>query len=217
MFSPDGTKLASGSYNPPAMLWDTSNWKEIYTFSGNSYDVVYCVAFSPDGKMLALGQLHIIELWCVETGKQICTLIGHSDEVSSVSFSKDGKILASGSKDCTMKLWDVATKKEIYSFFHLSSVMAVDFSHNGKILASGSTDKSIKLWNVKNFSLIASLISFDKEDWAVITPDNFFDCSSGAWQHLHFVQGLQMYPLDMASKFYCPGLLAKRLEKVQSD
>ena len=107
------------------------------------------MSFSSDGKTLASGSRdNTIKLWNVETGKEIRTLSGHNEGVTSVSFSSDGKTLASGSEDKTIKLWNVETGKEIRSLSgHNSSVLSVSFSSDGKTLASGSDDKTIKLWN----------------------------------------------------------------------
>ncbi|MEH1845036.1 MAG: WD40 repeat domain-containing protein, partial [Nostoc sp.] len=43
----------------------------------------------------------------LETGKEISTLTGHSDSVTSVVFSPDSKTLASASADKTIKLWNL--------------------------------------------------------------------------------------------------------------
>ncbi|HEY9794625.1 MAG TPA: hypothetical protein V6D30_03210 [Leptolyngbyaceae cyanobacterium] len=41
----------------------------------------------------------------INTGREICSLSGHSDWVNSVAFSPDSKIFASGSADNTIKIW----------------------------------------------------------------------------------------------------------------
>ncbi|MCA2659044.1 MAG: WD40 repeat domain-containing protein [Microcystis sp. M049S2] len=92
-----------------------------------------------------------IKLWNVETGKEIRTLKGHDDLVTSVNFSPDGKTLVSGSWDKTIKLWNVETGQEIRTLKgHDSAVRSVNFSPDGKTLVSGSDDNTIKLWNGNN-------------------------------------------------------------------
>jgi WD40 repeat protein len=69
--------------------------------------LVYSVSFSPDGNLLASGDLvGTIKLWS-RNGQQLKTLTGHSNSVNSVSFSPDGKTLASASRDNTVILWNL--------------------------------------------------------------------------------------------------------------
>jgi WD40 repeat protein len=54
-----------------------------------------------------------VKLWSVELQKEVTTLQGHSESVSSVAYSPDGKYLASGSWDKTVKLWSLESQKEV--------------------------------------------------------------------------------------------------------
>jgi WD40 repeat protein len=68
---------------------------------------VTCIAFSPDGKLLATCTT---KLWCALDGHCAATIAGHGSYsgVKSVAFSPDGALLATGSADCTGILWRVA-------------------------------------------------------------------------------------------------------------
>ena len=66
----------------------------------NFLKVIYSVAFSPDGKVLASGSADkTINLWDVATGKHTQMPTGHLKEIYSVAFSPDAQTLASGSAD----------------------------------------------------------------------------------------------------------------------
>ncbi|NIA10854.1 MAG: hypothetical protein GWP10_14285, partial [Nitrospiraceae bacterium] len=108
-FSPDGTLLASASYDDTVKLWNVNTGELVRTLQANSY-YVKSVSFSPDGTLLASGSWDdTIKLWNVNTGEPVRTLEGQSSGVNSVSFSPDGTLLASGSWDGTIKLWNVNT------------------------------------------------------------------------------------------------------------
>ena len=107
------------------------------------------VAFSPDGKRVALGgRDDTISLWDVTTVKELRQLEGLS-RVLSFAFSPDGKYLATANLDRVIHLWEVDLGKERRHFVgHQGSVTSLAFSPDGKTLASGESGATIRLWDV---------------------------------------------------------------------
>ncbi len=121
--------------------------KSIFT---QTLGMLLSVAFSPDGSLLATGDVSgEIRLWRIVDGQQVLTCTGHTDWVWSVTFSPDGQTLASGSVDQSVRLWQVSTGQCLKTLQgHASRVLSVAFTPDGQSLASGSDDQTAKLWQV---------------------------------------------------------------------
>ena len=144
-FSPDGTKVASGSYDNTVKLWDVTSGSELRTFEGHS-NWVRSVSFSPDGTKVASGSYPEVKLWDVTSGECLQTLEGHSYAVESVSFSPDGTKVASGSVDKTVKLWDVTSGECLQTLEgHSSDAQCVVFSRwdEGCVGVSGQYGEAV--------------------------------------------------------------------------
>jgi hypothetical protein len=156
-FSPDGTRLASGSHDYTVKLWNVATGKAIASFEGHSATVT-SVAFSPNGTRLASGSWdNTIGFWDIPPGRELATFQGHSGTVTSVAFSPDGTRLASGSGDNTAKLWDLVTGQKLTTFEGRSgTVTSVAFSPDGIHIASGSGNNTAMLWDVATAKAMAT-------------------------------------------------------------
>ena len=147
-FSRDGV-LASGSSDTTAKLWNVAQKKEITVLPTSDRKPIQALAYSPDGKWVALAKVDkTVQVCAAKTGNLLHVLRGHAGFVTCVAFSTTGDTLASGSVDKTVKLWDPATGNIKHTLADRpGSVTALLFTPDGKKLAVGRDDGSIQWCN----------------------------------------------------------------------
>ena len=162
-FSPDGSKLASGSLDNDIKIWDgtaaANTSTPIATLSGHS-NGVRTVAYHPSGTKIASGSDDTtIKIWdatvTANTSTPIATISAHSALIHSVAFSPNGSKIASASKDYIIKIWDASklddttpTAPLITVLGNLDEASSVVFYPTGSKLASASFENTIKIWDI---------------------------------------------------------------------
>jgi len=119
-FSPDDKLLALAIGRPVRMpmigrphgpfgtveVWDVDTGQRVWTLE-ESTQVVQDMAFSPDGKRIAVGRKDgSVGLWDVDTGKRLRVLLGHTRVTGCVVFSPDAKRIMSLSRGA-VRVWDI--------------------------------------------------------------------------------------------------------------
>lgn len=175
--SPDGRHIASGGDDGRIRIWDVGTRKlvmsilldtssvtatsvvdtsetfitdDVWASDLNPGNMVYSVAYSPDGKIIAAGSSdRAVRLWDARTGKLLRPPFeGHTSFVKSVAFSPDGSRIVSCGNE-SIRIWDVRTGRTVRVFEEPKSCFAsVSFFPDGKkIVTAGSI---VQVWDIES-------------------------------------------------------------------
>ena len=145
-YSPDGTRIATSSYDKSAAVWDARTGALVHRLAGHT-DRVVAVAWSPDGKRVATAAHdRTARVWDADTGALVATLAGHDGRVLGVAWSPDGRRLLTRSDDGSARTWDAATGAAVAAVpAHDGAVTAAAGLPDGGIATAGA-DRTARVW-----------------------------------------------------------------------
>ncbi|KAJ5707365.1 hypothetical protein N7488_007166 [Penicillium malachiteum] len=157
-WSPDGSRLASASWDRTVRIWDPVTGQSVFTLDGHSQSV-NSISWSPDGSRLAgISINNIVRVWDLATSQSMSTFEGYNTRVRPISWSPDGSCLASASWDTTVRIWDPVTGQSVFTLDgHSQSVNSISWSPDGSRLASASDDKIVVTWDPNTGQSLSAL------------------------------------------------------------
>ena len=208
-FSPDGSRVLSGTSSGLVNLWDATSGRLIWTYrEGPASAIVWALEFSPDGRsvLAAISDLSP-KLIDAATGRLVRAFNGHSSGflVTVATFSADGTRMMSSSHDLTTKIWDVASGRLLRSL-ETGTAGSPHFSPDGtRALVNGV------VWNLETGERLLSMMSAENE-WLAITPEGYFAASAKGAAVLTAVRGLESWSIDqLYQSLYRPDLVREKL------
>jgi ureidoglycolate hydrolase len=225
LFSPDSKYFALvGLFTPQVKIWDVATGWVFRTIGSselppNTVFIGSSIAFSSDGSSLGISSMGFsagkqlggkLLLFDLAPGKPLKEL---NVSGGNIEFSPDNKLAAiSDMTNDNVELWNIAQGVKLREFVgHSQGINSMVFSPDGTLLVTGSSDRTTKLWDVSSGKELATLITFDSNDWLVVTPEGLFDGTPNAWKQLNWRFDNNTFrhaPVEAFFKeFYYPGLL----------
>jgi WD40 repeat protein len=190
-FSPDGKRFAVASHDKPfgdggsmgtvCYLCDSSTGRPICPPLPH-VNWVSALSFSPDGKLLALGDWEgEVALMDRSTGREVRRMKLRRGPVVTLAFTPDGETLICESEYAGVQLFDPATGKEQSGSAIPRSCWHAACSPDGKTLALFGRENAIRLWDLKKGVEKSPTSGHVEEILSIaVTPDGK-TVASGSW------------------------------------
>lgn len=152
--------------NAVLRLWDLANkreWKRKQVEGpGRS------VAFSPDGKLLAVG--HHLGSWSIHRLDNMDEIASGKDRkkaIWAIKFSPNLRFMAVGSEDAFIDLYDCVNDYDWLGALqgHTGAVRELDWSEDSRLLQSCGSDQDLLYWNVQDQTLISGFEATRNTSW----------------------------------------------------
>lgn len=168
-WSPDGSKIASGSHDATIKIWDAESGDLIRTIAQG-----YGGLWSPDGsKLLGIDSLNptAIKIWRADGSLLQRIITDHFRYLSGLVWSPDGSMVASSGGhvgldafDNVLYVWN-AQSGTLVNFIvvnHTQRISSLSWSPDGSSLATSSYDLTIRFWEVMTGNLLRILTGHDR-------------------------------------------------------
>ena len=177
--APDGTWLATGSWEGSVQIWDAVTRQERAHVYGH-HGPVRTLAIAPDGTWLATGDRESIRIRDPANGKERAVIFG---QFRTVAIAPDSAWLATGGADGSVRIWDAATGQERMTLAgHPGEVHAVAVAPDGTWLATAAGGGSVRIWDAATGQERAALHAHNRPVQTVTIARDGTWLATGTWK-----------------------------------
>ncbi|KAL1732396.1 WD40-repeat-containing domain protein [Schizophyllum commune] len=123
---------------------------------------VFSLAYSPNGRHIALGLNNSVGVWDRESGRSWLAMFHFLETVprcegavEGIAFTPNGRIMASSAMDGIIRMWDMRMPERSRKLNRWYSRASLAFSPDGKYVAMASRLDNLMLWDLEHNRCIA--------------------------------------------------------------
>lgn len=139
------------------LVWEWQSESYILKQQGHFYDV-NCLAFSPDGQVMATGgDDGKVKLWNTTTGFAFVTFTNHTAPITACHWSGTGNVLLTSSMDGTVRAFDLVRYRNFRTMTTPQPAQLVSLAVDpaGEVVCAGSVDPfEIYVWSLQTGKLL---------------------------------------------------------------
>jgi len=163
-YSPDGTRIVTGSEDGTATVWDARTGKRLFTLPDAGTGGGFLgVAFSPDGTRLATADgLGRVRIWALSNRRLVRT-IRAGQPLCEVAWSTDGKLVGAGQCGAfdfaspASRVWDVRSGRLVLQTRGLAAGYVLRFAPDGRHVVTSTLGGSAEIWSLRSRTLVTIL------------------------------------------------------------
>jgi RNA polymerase sigma factor (sigma-70 family) len=194
-FSPDESRLATGSYDKTIRVWSMKTGEELAQFTAPDLTGHESISLSDDGRIVAVGVNQklqnrsgsIILIWDVDSKKQLARIEDETVFFSAVAVSPNGKWIAAGGgksrgdweekiEETAVHIWETATGRPVHTLAghnckYVHAGAHCTFSSDSRWLATGDAAGKLRIWEVLTGQEVRSFAGHHSTVIAHFSPD----------------------------------------------
>lgn len=163
-FTADSKHIVASTSEGNIIFWDIEQQKQVFQITDYSYPQF--IKFTPDGKLLIIGNHSNIYIWDMIKGQKIYEF---SPDVYFQKYiiSPNFKLMATVENE-TVRVWDIFKKEQISVIGNQNFVGYIQFTEDSNLLLFGDTNNEIVVWDYTNSQLVSKFSSTNKEGYCPI-------------------------------------------------